>query len=62
MFVLARHEGESIVILDGLIRLKVLGVTGKIVRLGFDAHRDIPIVREEKFVSPDEDIEHGSRS
>ena len=47
MYVLARHEGESILIADGLIKLKVLSVTGKIVRLGFDAPREIDIIREE---------------
>lgn len=44
-YVIARHEGESIEILDGLIEVKVLSVTGRIVRLGFNAPREIPIRR-----------------
>lgn len=56
MLVLARHEGESIVILDGLITLKVLSITGKIVRLGFDAPREIPIVREETLKNEQKEV------
>ncbi len=44
MYVLARHEGEEIIIAD-VIHIKVLSVTGKIVRLGIDAPREVPIVR-----------------
>jgi sRNA-binding carbon storage regulator CsrA len=29
MYVLARHEGESILMFDGLVEIKVLQVTGK---------------------------------
>lgn len=46
MYVLARHEGESIVIAD-IIEVKVLSVTGKIVRLGFNAPRAISVERKE---------------
>lgn len=47
MYVLARHTGESLVLLDGLIEVKVLSITGKIVRLGFNAPKEIPIERLE---------------
>lgn len=47
MYVLARHEGESISMLDGLVEIKVLSVTGKIVRLGFNAPREVSIERME---------------
>lgn len=50
MYVLARHEGEEIVIAD-IIRIKVLSVTGKIVRLGIDAPREVPVKRAELLVS-----------
>jgi len=46
MYVLARHEGESIMISD-TIEIKVLSVTGKIARLGINAPREIPVKRKE---------------
>lgn len=54
MYVLARHEGESVVVLDGLIEIKVLSVVGKIVRLGFEAPREIAIKRKEIHVEQGE--------
>lgn len=53
MYVLARHEGEEIVIAD-VIRIKVLSVTGKIARLGIEAPREVPIKRAELLVELDE--------
>jgi carbon storage regulator len=50
MYVLARHEGESIIIAD-VIEIKVLSVTGKIARLGIDAPREVPVKRAE-LVNP----------
>lgn len=50
MYVLARHEGESIIIAD-IIEIKVLSVTGKIARLGIDAPREVPVKRAE-LVNP----------
>jgi carbon storage regulator len=47
MYVLARHEGEEIVIANGLIKIKVLSVTGKIARLGIEAPREISVKRAE---------------
>lgn len=46
MYVLARHEGESIIIAD-VIEVKVLSVTGKIARLGINAPKEIPVKRAE---------------
>lgn len=46
MYVVARHVGETLSILDGLITVKVLSITGGIVRLGFDAPPEIAIVRD----------------
>lgn len=49
MYVLARHEGESIIIAD-IIEIKVLSVTGKIARLGINAPREVPVKRAELVV------------
>ncbi|MDI3340320.1 MAG: carbon storage regulator CsrA [Sphaerobacter sp.] len=46
MLVLARRPGETIVI-NGNIRVTVLSVEGERVRLGIDAPRSIPVVRQE---------------
>lgn len=46
MLILARWRGESVLI-DGSITVTVLEVNGGQVRLGFDAPREISIVREE---------------
>lgn len=47
MYVLARREGESILMLDGKIEIKVLQVTGKIARLGIEAPKEVDIERAE---------------
>lgn len=47
VYVLARHTGESLELLDGLIEVKVLSVTGKIVRLGISAPREVSVERQE---------------
>ena len=57
MYVLARHEGESIIIAD-IIEVKVLSVTGKIARLGIDAPREVPVKRAE-LVNPIGDENEG---
>jgi carbon storage regulator len=51
MYVLARHEGDSILIAD-LIEVKVLSVNGKIVRLGISAPREVSVRRKEQLDSP----------
>ena len=46
MLVLTRNLNETIVI-DGLIRVTVLGIKGNKVRIGVSAPEDIPVDREE---------------
>jgi len=46
MYVLARHEGESIIIAD-VIEIKVLSVNGRIARLGINAPKEVPVKRAE---------------
>lgn len=48
MYVIARHTGEELTILGGLVKVKVLSVTGNIVRLGFEAPREVDITRSEQ--------------
>ena len=48
MYVLARREGDAILIAGDLIEVKVLSVTGKIVRLGVSAPRSISVTRKEQ--------------
>ena len=47
MYVIARHEGEAISMLDGIIKIQVLSITGKIVRLGIQAPKEVDIHRIE---------------
>ena len=46
MLVLSRKQGESIVI-DGDIRVTVLKAHGKVIRLGIEAPKEVPIRRSE---------------
>jgi carbon storage regulator len=48
MLVLGRRPGESLVI-DGDIRITILEVEGERVRIGIDAPRSVPIVRQELY-------------
>ena len=50
MYVLARREGESIIMHEGVVEIKVLSVTGKIVRLGIEAPKEIDVTRKELFI------------
>lgn len=47
MLVLARGVGQVVSLCDGLITAKVLSIQGSIVRIGFEAPREIKIVRQE---------------
>ena len=53
MYVLARREGDSIIMFEGLVEIKVLSVTGKIVRLGIEAPKEIDVTRKENFKKED---------
>lgn len=59
MYVLARREGESIILAHKgeKIRIKITSVTGKIARVGIDAHRDIFIAREETLEGSRRDVD-----
>jgi carbon storage regulator len=48
MLVLSRKHGESIVI-DGAIKVQVMEVKGKVVRLGIEAPKEIPVHRSELY-------------
>ena len=49
MLVLARREGQSIIIGKEFITIKVIEVSGKSVRFGIEAPKDISIHREEIY-------------
>lgn len=49
MYVLARHEGESIII-AGVIEIKLLSVTGRTARLGINAPKEVSVKRAELLV------------
>ena len=50
MLALSRKIGESIIIMDGQIEIKVLDVQGSQVRLGIAAPRDVSVDREEIYL------------
>lgn len=49
MLILTRRVGETIVIGDNQVRIKVVAVRGRQVRLQFDAPPEVAIMREEKL-------------
>jgi len=51
MLVLTRKNGEAVLI-DGVIRVKVLSVQGSRVKLGFIAPADVAVQREEIVSGP----------
>ncbi|MGC8490046.1 MAG: carbon storage regulator [Clostridia bacterium] len=51
MLVLSRRVGEAVLIDGERIRVRILEVSGDTVRVGIDAARDIPILREEIFLA-----------
>jgi len=54
MLVLTRKLGETVIINDN-ISVTVLGIQGGIIKLGFNAPRDVSIDREEIFYRKQED-------
>jgi carbon storage regulator len=48
MLILTRRPGETIMIGDD-VTLTVLGVKGNIARLGFNAPKSVPVLREELY-------------
>lgn len=55
MLVLSRKVGESISIADGIVIVKVVEIRGDKVRLGFEADREINIMRTELADSSDDE-------
>ena len=47
MLVLARGVGQTVELFDGKVEITVLSIQGSIVRLGFNAPREITILRKE---------------
>ncbi len=48
MLILTRRKEESIII-NGDIKIKILGIDRGVVKLGFEAPDEVVIVREELF-------------
>lgn len=48
MLILTRRVGEAIIINDN-VNITVLGISGGIARLGFEAPKDVSIHREEIY-------------
>ncbi|WP_435010916.1 carbon storage regulator CsrA [Tundrisphaera lichenicola] len=68
MLVLSRKLNESIVI-GGNIRITVASVTGRCVRIGIEAPKEVAIYREElcpggtdDLTTPERDIRHKGRA
>jgi len=71
MLVLSRKNGESVVI-DGAIKVQVIAVRGKVVRLGIEAPKEVPVHRSEIYeriqqnertlAAPKEKLDQGGRS
>lgn len=53
MLVLSRKNDEGITIMidDKILKLKVLGIEGNAIKLGFDGPREFKIYREEVYES-----------
>lgn len=49
MLILTRRINERVMIDDGSIIVRILGVHGNQIRLGFEAPKDVSIHREEIF-------------
>ena len=51
MLVLSRKLNEALVLEDGAIRIVVLSVQGDQVKLGIEAPRSVPVMREEIYLA-----------
>lgn len=49
MLVVSRNVEDSVIMLDGMIDVKVIGIRGNTVRLGITAPKEISIDRKEVF-------------
>jgi len=58
MLILTRRAGESIMICDS-IEVNIQGINGKHVRIGISAPREVPVHREENYVSLQADATRG---
>jgi carbon storage regulator len=58
MLKLTRKIGQQVLINNGSIQVKVLGIQGNIVRIGFIAPKDIDIDREEIYLQKKIDAHH----
>ena len=56
MLVLTRKENESLII-DGDIKLTIISVKGGQVRIGIEAPKEVPIQREELFLSEKNELQ-----
>ena len=54
MLILTRKQNESVII-DGDIKITILGTKGKDVKIGIEAPEDVKILREEIYDKPHED-------
>lgn len=54
MLVLTRKCDEAVRLLDGAVRIIILEVQGDQVRLGFEAPKQVDILREEIFLAREE--------
>ena len=61
MLVITRRAGERIVIGDGTV-VEVLEVSGRTVRIGVEAPRELPIYREEIWAAVKDENEAAARS
>lgn len=54
MLVLSRKTNEALVLEDGAIRIVVLSIQGDQVKLGIEAPRSVPVMREEIYLAAHE--------
>ncbi len=54
MLVLSRKTNEALVLEDGAIRIVVLSIQGDQVKLGIEAPRSVPVMREEIYLAANE--------